>query len=124
MAYQIESLLVAYKERFDKDNFIKNLILDNFLKVDVYNRAKKLHIDANARRAVLIVVTDAERDNNALEIIRALFASRVEDFVTAVDEHEVIIVKEIKDTKEGNVALEELDKTAKLVLEELENNGI
>lgn len=124
VAYQIESLLVAYKERFDKDNFIKNLILDNFLKVDVYNRAKKLHIDANARRAVLIVVTDAERDNNALEIIRALFASRVEDFVTAVDEHEVIIVKEIKDTKEGNVALEELDKTAKLVLEELENNGI
>ena len=26
-AFQIQSLLVAYKERFDKDNFIKNLLL-------------------------------------------------------------------------------------------------
>ena len=39
-AFQIQSLLVAYKERFDKDNFIKNLLLDNLLLVDIYNRAK------------------------------------------------------------------------------------
>ena len=44
-AFQIQNLLVAYKERFDKDNFIKNLLLDNLLLVDIYNRAKKLHID-------------------------------------------------------------------------------
>ena len=25
-AFQIQNLLVAYKERFDKDNFIKNLL--------------------------------------------------------------------------------------------------
>ena len=43
-AFQIQNLLVAYKERFDKDNFIKNLLLDNLLLVDIYNRAKKLHI--------------------------------------------------------------------------------
>ena len=47
-AFQIQNLLVAYKERFDKDNFIKNLLLDNLLLVDIYNRAKKLHIAANA----------------------------------------------------------------------------
>ena len=44
-AFQIQNLLVAYKERFDKDNFIKNLLLDNLLLVDIYNRAKKLHIE-------------------------------------------------------------------------------
>ena len=33
-AFQIQNLLVAYKERFDKDNFIKNLILDNLLLVE------------------------------------------------------------------------------------------
>ena len=49
-AFQIQNLLVAYKERFDKDNFIKNLLLDNLLLVDIYNRAKKLHIDADVRR--------------------------------------------------------------------------
>jgi len=30
-SFQIQNLLVAYKERFDKDNFIKNLLLDNLL---------------------------------------------------------------------------------------------
>ena len=40
-SFQIQNLLVAYKERFDKDNFIKNLLLDNLLLVDIYNRAKK-----------------------------------------------------------------------------------
>ena len=49
-AFQIQNLLVAYKERFDKDNFIKNLLLDNLLLVDIYNRAKKLHIDTEVKR--------------------------------------------------------------------------
>ena len=51
-AFQVQTLLTAYKERFDKDNFIKNLLLDNLLLVDIYNRAKKLHIASDARRVV------------------------------------------------------------------------
>ena len=54
-AFQLSSLLVAYKERFDKDNFIKNLLLDNLLLVDIYNRAKKLHIEVDVRRVVFIL---------------------------------------------------------------------
>ena len=56
-AFQIQNLLVAYKERFDKDNFIKNLLLDNLLLVDIYNRAKKLHIDTDVKRVVYIIET-------------------------------------------------------------------
>ena len=41
---EIQNLIVAYKERFDKNNFIQNLLLDNLLLVDIYNWAKKLHI--------------------------------------------------------------------------------
>ena len=66
-AFQIQNLLVAYKERFDKDNFIKNLLLDNLLLVDIYNRAKKLHIAANARRVVFLVDTAQEKDNASME---------------------------------------------------------
>ena len=64
--FQIQNLMVAYKERFDKDNFIKNLLLDNLLLVDIYNRAKKLHIDSEAKRVVLLVETQTEKDNTAL----------------------------------------------------------
>ena len=49
-AFQIQNLFVAYKERFDKDNFIKNLLLDNLLRVDMYTRAEKLHIETDVTR--------------------------------------------------------------------------
>ena len=83
-SFQIQNLLVAYKERFDKDNFIKNLLLDNLLLVDIYNRAKKLHIDIEVRRVVFIVETNREKDGNELEKIRGLFGGKSKDFVTAV----------------------------------------
>ena len=98
-AFQIQSLLVAYKERYDKDNFIKNLLLDNMLLVDIYSRAKKLHIDTDVRRVVFIIETKNEKDTNALETIRGLFSTKSKDFITAVDEKNIILVKEVGDTQ-------------------------
>jgi len=119
-AFQIQNLLVAYKERFDKDNFIKNLLLDNLLMVDIYNRAKKLHIDTNVRRAVFIIETKNEKDNNALETVRSIFASKAKDFITAVDEKNIILVKELK----VNESYEALAKTAKVILDMLNTEAM
>lgn len=71
---EIQNLLVAYKERFDKNNFIQNLLLDNMLLVDIYNRAKKLHIEVEARRVVFLIETRQEKDSIALETMKTLFA--------------------------------------------------
>ena len=111
-AFQIQNLLVAYKERFDKDNFIKNLLLDNLLLVDIYNRAKKLHIAANARRVVFLVDTAQEKDNASMECIRSLLGTKTGDFITAVDEKNIIVVKELA-SEEG---YQEMEKTAKQIL--------
>ena len=118
-AFQIQSLLVAYKERFDKDNFIKNLLLDNLLLVDIYNRAKKLHIDTEAKRVIFIIETSHEKDNAALENVRSLLGGRSKDFITAVDEKNIIVVKELTD-KESN---RELEKMAKEMLDTLHSEG-
>ena len=96
-SFQIQNLLVAYKERYDKDNFIKNLLLDNLLLVDIYNRAKKLHIETDVRRVVFLIETKTEKDSNALETVRGLFTGNTQDFVTAVDEKDIILVKELKE---------------------------
>ena len=90
-SFQIQNLLIAYKERFDKDNFIKNLLLDNLLLVDIYNRAKKLHIETEVKRVVFIVETNRDKDGNELEKIRGLFGGKSKDFVTAVDEKNIIV---------------------------------
>ena len=109
-AFQIQNLLIAYKERFDKDNFIKNLLLDNLLLVDIYNRAKKLHIETSVKRVVYIIETKHEKDTNALETVRSLFASKTKDFITAVDEKSIILVKEL-DEKQGYEEVEHIANT-------------
>jgi len=116
-AFQIQSLLVAYKERFDKDNFIKNLLLDNLLLVDIYNRAKKLHIETDVRRVVFLVETDHEKDNASLESVRTLLGGKSGDFITAVDEKSIIVVKEVG-AADG---YPELEKIARMMLEVLES---
>ena len=94
-AYHVKSLMIAYKERYDRDNFIKNLLLDNLLLVDIYSRATKLKIENGVRRVVFLIETPVESDMVSIEIMRELFPERQKDFVTAVDEKSIILVKEI-----------------------------
>ena len=119
-AFQIQNLLVAYKERFDKDNFIKNLLLDNLLLVDIYNRAKKLHIEMSARRVVFIIETNKEKDSGALETVRSMFATQTQDFITAVDEKNIILVKEIGEKDQ----IEDLEKTAHVIVDMLNTEAM
>lgn len=119
-SFQIQNLLVAYKERYDKDNFIKNLLLDNLLLVDIYNRAKKLHIETDVRRVVFIIETKNEKDTNALETVRSLFSSKTKDFITAVDEKNIILVKELK----PNETYDDMTKTAKVILDMLNTEAM
>ena len=114
-AFQIQNLLVAYKERFDKDNFIKNLLLDNLLLVDIYNRAKKLHIEADVRRVVMILEMPQEKDHSSMESVKSLFGGKSKDFITAVDEKSIIVVKELEDGEN----YPEMDQLAHTILDTL-----
>ena len=90
---QLQHLIVAYKERYDRNNFFQNLLLDNMLLVDIYNRAKKLHIEAVVPRAVFLIETDKEKDGTAMELLNGMFTAQVGDYITAVDESNVILIK-------------------------------
>ena len=117
---EIQNLIIAYKERFDKNNFIQNLLLDNLLLVDIYNRAKKLHIDVEARRIVFIIETKYEKDNLAMETIKSLFAMKTKDFITAVDEKNIILVKELKENED----YPEMEETAKVMMDMLNTEAM
>lgn len=113
---QIQNLIIAYRERYDKNNYIQNLILDNLLSIDIYNRARKLHIETEVRRIVYLIETKYEKDNTAMEIIKGLFGNRTKDFITAVDEKNIIFVQELSDQD----TYEEVEQTA-LMLRDMLN---
>ena len=119
-SFQIQGLLTAYRERYDKDNFIKSLLLDNLLLVDIYNRAKKLHIETEAKRVVYLIETQNEKDTNALETVRSLFSGKNRDFITAVDEKDIILVKDVRSADSH----EDLMNTAKMILDMLNTEAM
>ncbi len=119
-AFQIQSLLIAYKERYDKDNFIKNLLLDNLLLVDIYSRAKKLNLENSVRRIVFLIETEIDKEMNTVEIVRNMFPSKGKDFVTVIDEKSIILVKELK-TKEEK---EEVQQIAEGVIDTLSTEAM
>lgn len=93
---QIQNLAIAYKERFDRNNFFQNLLLDNLLLVDIYNRAKKLHIEVAVPRAVFLVETRLEKDGIVTELLKGMFSNQSGDYITAVDESSVILIKALE----------------------------
>ncbi len=93
---QIKMLQMAYKEKFDRNNFIQSLLMDNLLLVDVYSRAKKLHIKVDTPRVVYIIETGIEKDRVVSELLKNMFAVQNGDFVTAIDETNVIVVKALE----------------------------
>lgn len=110
---QIQNLIIAYKERFDRNNFFQNLLLDNLLLVDIYNRAKKLHIEVEALRAVFLVEAKIDGDTVAMETMKGLFSNQNGDYITAVDERNIILIKALSETD----TYETLHATADMIVD-------
>ncbi len=109
---QIQNLAVAYKERFDRNNFFQNLLLDNLLLVDIYNRAKKLHIEPITNRVVFLIEAKMEKDNIVTELLKGMFSVQTGDYITAVDESGVILIKAV----EANTSHGELMSIAEMIV--------
>jgi len=121
-AFQVQGLVGAFKEHYDKDSFMKNLLLDNLLLVDIYEKAKKLRIRANTPRVVLLIEAEhsSGRERDALAVMQEYIGSSAPDFVTAVDEDNVVIVRDLSlSAKE-----EDIEAFAENVLGALSEAGI
>ena len=116
----IQNLIVAYKERFDRNNFFQNLLLDNLLLVDIYNRAQKLHIEVECPRIIYLIETKIEKDNSAMEMLKSLFSSQNGDYITAVDEKNIILIKAL----EREDDLETIEKTADMIVDMMNSEAM
>lgn len=110
---QLQNLIIAYKEKFDKNNFFQNLLLDNMLLVDIYNRAKKLHIETSVPRAVFLIETGIGKNSTASELLYGLFSSQTGDYISTVDENNVILIKAVKSGDD----YEELERVANTIVD-------
>lgn len=96
IAISLSSIKQYYDERYDRGNFIKNVILDNILPGDIYLKARELHLSSDVVRAVLLIRVTDKNDVSAYDVIQNLFPDRQKDFIINVGENDIALVKEVK----------------------------
>ncbi len=98
---QIRNIVESYHEQFDRNVFIQNILLGNILLVDMYNKAEKLKI-MPAKRLVYVVEILGRKESVQLELLRNLVDGKHKDFVTEVDEKNLILVKDVSKMEESD----------------------
>lgn len=117
---QIQNLVIAYKEHFDKNNFFQNLLLDNLLLVDIYNRAKKLHIESEVPRVVYLVEAQNDGENISMELLKNIFGDQQGCTLTAVEQKSIILIKDVR----SKDAYSEVEQTAQIIVDMLNTEGM
>lgn len=112
---QIQNLLIAYKDRFDRTGFFQNLLLDNMLLVDIHNRASKLHIEVEKRRLVYLIETKTDKEGTAAELLKSMFVPQAGDYIVSIDEKSIVLIKELED----NASKEDMDEVADTIVDML-----
>lgn len=101
-ACQLRNIAAGFAVQYDRTNFIQNILLGNMLTVDIFSQAKKLHVEP-AKRVVFVIDTGRKSNDIAMELVKNLSDLKSGDFVTGIDEHSVILVKDMSSVKESEL---------------------
>jgi len=115
---ELTHLLVAYREQFDNTIYFQNLLLDNLLSVDIYNRARKLGIQHNSKRIVYVSEILRDKSAEAMLALKSAFGQEG-DYVVSVDDKNIILIHTLGDEEDFD-NIEELAKC----IEEILNNEV
>ncbi len=115
LGVSMSSVKQYYDEKYDRGNFIKNVILDNILPGDIYLKARELHFNNEVSRAVLLIRIPERSDISLFDIVQNLFPDKSKDFVINVSDTDIALVKEIKPDNDSK----DIEKLARSVSDAL-----
>ena len=115
MAVSMVNLKHYYDEKYDRANFVKNVILDNILSTDLYVKARELHFNTEVSHVVLLVKIITKTDISVFDIIQNLFPDKQKDFVINISQSEIAIVKEIR----SDISTKDLENLARSIVDTL-----
>lgn len=90
---QIRCLITAYKEKYNKNQFLLSLMTGPPAAYDINERAGRLHISADEKRVLYLLDAPAGLDETVLEILKHLFPSQTKTYLVPVTETTLVILK-------------------------------
>ncbi|WP_251390308.1 PucR family transcriptional regulator [Mediterraneibacter agrestimuris] len=90
---QIRCLITAYKEKYNKTQFLLSLMTDSAPSYDINERAGRLHISAEEPRVLYLLHVPGGMDETMTEILKHLFPSQTKTYLVPVTENTLVILK-------------------------------
>ena len=115
LSISLNNIKQYYDEKYDRGNFIKNVILDNILPGDIYLKSHELHFDSDVSRVCMLIKITDKNDISAYEVLQNLFPDKNKDFIININETDIALVKEIK----ANIDAKDIDKLAGSIVDTL-----
>lgn len=120
LAVSLSNIRLFYDDKYDKTTFIKNIISDNTLPLDLHQRARELHMDFDQKRVVFVVKVMQDGDITALDVFLGMFPEHDHDFVFCMDENTFVLVKEVTD----QTTEKELEDLAQVIIDNLNSEAL
>ncbi|MBQ3815718.1 MAG: helix-turn-helix domain-containing protein [Clostridia bacterium] len=115
LAVSLANIKNLYDEKYDKNSFIKNIILDNILPSDIYIKSKELRFNAEESRVVFLIKFHSKSDVLSFDMVQNIFPDKNKDYVIATGEQDIVLVKEVKQGTD----IKEIEKIAKQIADTL-----
>lgn len=115
LSVSLSGIKQYYDEKYDRGNFIKNVILDNILPGDIYLKARELRFNNDVTRVVILIRITDHVDISVFDVIQNLFPDKSKDFVINLNETDIALIKEVK----PNVDPRDLEKLARSISDSL-----
>ena len=115
LTVSFENIKQYYDEKYDRANFVKNVIMDNILSGDIYLKARELRFNSDVERVVMLIRVASHSDVSAYDVVQNLFPDKAKDFVININETDIALVKEIRSGIEGR----DLEKLACSIVDTL-----
>ncbi len=115
ISLNIANMKLFYEDKFDKNTFVKNILLDHLLPGDIPLRAKELHMTNNSYRVAALIRSEKTKDIYVHDVIQGLFPNKAKDFVIVLDDESTVLIKELKNKDD----YKEIEKAAENILDTL-----
>ncbi len=103
LAVAFENIKYYYDEKYDRENFVRNVLLENILPGDIPMKARDVGLPSDVPRTVFLIRNISSGEIAVYDIIRQLFPEKNRDFVLNITDRDIALVKETGDAKQEDL---------------------
>lgn len=117
---QIRCLCNAYKEKFNKNHFLKSLMTGTVSPLEAMEDAQRLHIASDERRILFLLEMKEDLDDTVMEILKNMFPAQTKSYLIPMTECDLAILRPVK-ASEGE---REIPRLARMIVDTLNTEAL